>query len=40
MAGIEIVAKDSKGNIKQEYKKEEGRVLVDRIVKPKKNKTK
>jgi len=38
MAGIEIVAKDKKGNIKQEYKKEEGRVLVDKVTKVKKKK--
>ena len=38
MAGIEIVAKDNKGNVKQEYKKEEGRVLIDRVAKPEKKK--
>ena len=27
--GIEIVNKDSEGKIKQEYKKEDGKILVD-----------
>ena len=36
MAGIEIVVKDKKGNVKQEYEKKDGKIVKDKVSKLKK----